>query len=146
MKTIILLCTVLVLTTGAWAQKSQSIKSGVMKKGGSVWLIKPMEENEKMDNGVTVKVNGTVEKKSGKTVTLNNGDCLDKHGELVALNDKGVKSALIKNGKMWKATRVSKALVLSDGTKISVNGTVKKSDGSTIVLKNDEIVALAGTE
>ena len=146
MKSIILLCAIAILATNAFGQNStikSNVKEGVMKKAGKVWVVKPMQEQEVMSNGLLVKPNGIVKTAQGKTITLNNGDCIGVEGKVVGLNQKDVTSALIRNGKMWVVVKLEEPLALSDGSFILPDGVVKKNGNTLTVLKNNEIVDVA---
>ncbi len=111
MKTLIFLVVPVLLSIGAFAQNkttTPAAPSGVMKKGNTVWLVKPMQDAETMDNGLTVRPNGNVKTASGKVLPLSDGDCIGTDGKMVGLNEKNVKTALVKQGKMWVATGWSK--------------------------------------
>jgi len=146
MKTLIFSCALALLVTGAFAQKTKTdadVKEGVMKKAGKVWLVKPMQDSETMDNGLKIAPNGDVTKASGATATLAEGDCVSPQGKLVGLNEKDVDKVLLKKGKMWKAVVVDKSIKLSDGSTILPDGTIKKADGTIVKITNDEIVEIA---
>lgn len=155
MKAIMLIVALALVTTGAFSQTSPKktaktppppVPSGVLKKGNSVWILKPLQDNETMDNGLTVKPNGNVRTASGKTFTLQDGDCISTDGKVVGLNEKNLTSAIVKKGKMWVATRVQQDMQLSDGSTVTPDGTLKKKDGTVIPLKNDQIFDIAVTE
>jgi len=147
MKSLILLCVAAIFATTAVAQSltATSVKPGVMKRAGSVWIVKPMQDNKTMDNGVTVKPNGYVNTPDGKIIPLNNGDCIGASGKIIGLNEKDVNYALVKNGKMWIVTRLNQTIVLKDGSSISPDGTLKKTNGTIIALKNNQVVSFDGT-
>lgn len=149
MKTIFLFCASALLASGALAQTASStsaLKEGIMKKGGKVWLVKPMQEDEILANGLIVDPNGTAKTPDGKTIELGNGDCVGSNGKVVGLNEKKVEYALVKNDKMWILIKLDSPLTTSDGTSILPDGTMIKSDGSTVLLKNNEIVNIASSK
>lgn len=148
MKSIILLCAAAIIATGTFAQNVVSInysKSSVMKKGGSVWIVKPMQDEVTMNNGLIIKPNGIAKTADGKTIILGNGDCIGLNGKVVGLNEKDVSFALIKNDRMWVVTKLEEPLLLSDGSTIMPNGMVKRNDGTSLLLKNNEIVDIANS-
>jgi hypothetical protein len=150
MKIITLLCVAVVISTGAFAQKATTntgpIKSGIMKKGKTVWMVKPMQDNETMDNGLKITPNGRIHTASGQISELNDGDCVSPDGRLVGLNEKNLTTAYIKHDRMWIATRLDKPLTLKNGTSILPDGTLKKKDGSVMPLKNDEILDITNAQ
>jgi hypothetical protein len=144
-KAILLFCAVIVTGVAEAQSATNTIQSGVYKKGKTVWVVKPMQDNETMDNGLTVNPNGNVKTSSGKSVLLGDGDCIGTDGRMVGLNEKDIKTALVKQGKMWVATRVDETMTLSDGTTVMPNGTIKKKDGTIVPIKNDEIIPVSDT-
>lgn len=143
------MCAALMVFNGAFAQKNKGndvnqVKSGVMKKAGKVWIVKPMESDETMNNGVKVTTGGVVVTSTGATGKLDEGDCISTDGQLVALNEKNVSNIVVKQNKlMWKAEVVNKEVQLSDGSKLLPDGYIKKADGTIVKLKNDQIVSIA---
>lgn len=145
MKTLTLICAAAVITTSALAQRTTTTteKTSVMKKEGKVWLVKPMQQEETMSNGLRVEPNGMVRTTNGKTMFLSNGDCISMSGAIIGLNEKDINSAVIKNGKMWAITELNDPMQLANGTIILPNGNVTENDGTTIKLVNDEIVNIS---
>ena len=146
MKTLTLICAAAVITTGALAQSTTTTTTepiSIMKKEGRIWMVKPMNQEETMSNGLRVEASGIVRTTQGKTMFLSNGDCISKSGEIVGLNEKSITSAIIKNGKMWTITLLNEPLQLSNGTIVLPNGNVTQYDGTTIKLTNNEIVNIS---
>src|SRR5579862_1155191 len=146
MKRITLLLILAASTLGAYAQgqKQIPVKSVVMKRGGKVWIMKGMDENLTMDNGLLVLTDGTVKTADGETAALEEWDCISKEGKLIGLNERKADTVVLKNNnKMWTATKLDKPLNLTNGSSVMPDGTVKTQDGRTIILQEDQTLDLA---
>jgi hypothetical protein len=117
-------------------------KEGVLKKGGKVWVVLPMEENELLDNGLTVQTNGIVKTSDGKTIPLSNRDCLGMNGNIIGLNENNINQAFVNNGGMFVFSLLDEPLRTNNGTTIMPNGVMTKNDGTISMLKNDEIIKI----
>ena len=152
MKSIILFCTAAVIATGAFAQNQVNTtdvrcsSTKIMKKAGKIWVVTPMQDNETMSNGLVVEPCGVVKTIQGTTYTLGNGDCISMDGREIGLNEKEIDRVLIKNKRMWVATKLDKLLILDGNTSVLLDGTVHKSDGTKVVLKDNQIVNVARFE
>jgi hypothetical protein len=110
MKKLIAFLAISLIGTGAFAQmdsmnnkmghmKSMKEKNGVMMKDGKMMVMKdnqmmPMTSDMTMSNGTMVMTDGTVKMKSGKTMTLKNGECVymnGKVGTMMKMGDKKMK-------------------------------------------------------
>lgn len=154
---IMFLCAIVVMPM-AFAQQTNNqssnnpapqtqLKEGVMKKDGKIWYIRKMTGDMNLDNGVKASTDGTIKLYSGKTFTLNNGDCVNFKGEMVGLNQKlSTVDGLVmkKNGEMWVWSVLSRPLLLKNGTYATADGTIRQTNGSFTKIKDNEFVDMDG--
>ncbi len=141
------------------AQNSECkvFKDGVVMREGKVFTFDkngvaiPLEEDKELSNGIKVSKTGDYKSSTGTKSKLKNGEILTSKGDMMILSDYILKieGASMKDGKAWISKDGASTLVeapadFGDGLKVSPEGTVTLKDGSSIALKEGELVTPSG--
>lgn len=121
----------------------------VMMKDGKMIMMKdgktsPMMEDATMANGTKVMRDGTVILKDATTMKLGEDDMvlmtgkIDKKEHLIL---KGGTMMVVRNG---KTTPMTMETSLEDGSKVMMDGTVVKKDGTTSKIGESEMILMEG--
>ena len=156
---ILLLSGVITMTFPGQAQNSECkvFKDGVVMRDGKVFTFDkngtmiPLEEDKELSNGIKVSKTGDYKTASGTKSKLKNGELLTAKGDMVILSDYTVKfeGASLKDGKVYVSkdgatTAVESPTDFGEGLKANADGTIELKDGSSIVLKEGELVTPKG--
>jgi len=159
MKTFAILLVTITITSAAFAQSASQhapatsirhtdMKDGVLNKDGKIWYIKQLTGAMSLHNGVEAETTGSVKLANGKTINLNDGDCINFDGVLIGLNQKNttVDGLVMKrNGTMWVWSILDHPLELKNGTYAMPDGTLKTKEGKYIKIADKEFVDMEGT-
>jgi hypothetical protein len=161
MKTVsknLLLLFLLLIACQGWAQDLKILKDAVLMKDGKLMTVTkdgqviPVEEDTELANGVVVTKGGDYKSATGAKMKLKNGEILTKKGELMILMDAVVKldGVMMKDGKMMAVkdgnlSALDSGLDLTSGDKVSTDGTVTRKDGSTLMLREGEMINMDGS-
>jgi hypothetical protein len=141
------------------AQNSECkvFKDGVVMREGKLFTFDkngvaiPLEEDKELSNGIKVSKTGDYKTSTGTKSKLKNGEILTSKGDMMILSDYILKieGASIKDGKVWISKDGASTLVeapadFGDGLKANPDGTVTLKDGSSIALKEGELVTPGG--
>lgn len=156
---ILLLSGVFLHSLPGQAQNSECkvFKDGVVMKDGKLYTFDkvgamiPLEEDKELSNGTKVTKTGEYKTSAGTKAKLKNGEILTSKGDMMILSDYTVKieGATMKDGKVWIAkdgasTAVEASSDFGDGLKANADGTITLKDGSTLTLKEGELVTPSG--
>jgi hypothetical protein len=127
-------------------------------KDGKMMVVKNgepqiMDKEMVMPNGSKVSKLGQITRKDGTKVALKDNEKVDMNGEIIVdkakleIDEKN--HVVMKNGKMMmvkegKEFPMTKEVLMPNWSKVLVNGTVEKSDGSKVVLKEGERMNMEG--
>ncbi|HVD98163.1 MAG TPA: DUF6799 domain-containing protein [Cytophagaceae bacterium] len=141
------------------AQNSECkiFKDGVVMKDGKVFsfdkngVMIPLEEDKELSNGIKISKTGEYKTATGSKAKMKNGEIFSSKGDMMVLSDYAVKmeGATMKDGKVWIIKDAASTMVegpsdFGDGLKASNDGTITLKDGSTIALKEGELVTPQG--
>jgi hypothetical protein len=157
LKNLLLLSIVLIAFQG-WAQDLKTLKDAVLMKDGKLMTVTkdgqviPAEGDTELGNGVVVMKTGDYKLPSGAKMKLKNGEILTKKGDLMVLMDAVAKmdGVMMKDGKMMTVkdgnlTSLDSDLELASGDKVSADGNVTHKDGSTLMLREGEMINSDGS-
>jgi len=154
---ILLLKSILVLPILLNAQDCKTYKDGVVMRDGKLLTfdksgaLVPLTEDKELSNGTKVLKSGEYKTTAGAKSKLKNGEILTSKGDLLILSEFVVimEGATIKDGKACilkegNYSPLSASTDFGDGLKFSIEGSVTLKDGSTIELKEGELVTSSG--
>jgi len=121
----------------------------VMMKNGKMMMMKdgktsPMMEDATMENGTKVMVDGTVVLKDATVMKMGEDDMvlmtgkMDKKEHLIL---KGGVMMVVRNG---KTTPMEMETSLEDGSKVMMDGTVMKKDGTSTKIGETDMILMDG--
>ncbi len=117
-------------------------------KNGAMILL---SEDKDLSNGTKVMKNGDYKTSSGTKGKLKNGELFTSKGDMMLLSDFIVKieGATVKDSKVWltkdgASTLVESVTDFGDGLKASPEGNITLKDGSSILLKEGELITSSG--
>jgi hypothetical protein len=156
---ILLLSGTVALASSGQAQNSECkvFKDGVVMRDGKLFTfdkngtLLPLEEEKELSNGIKVSKTGEYKTSTGTKSKLKNGELLTSKGDMMILSDYILKieGASMKDGKVWISKDGATTLVeapadFGDGLKVNTDGNVTLKDGSSIVLKEGELITPSG--
>lgn len=124
----------------------------VTQKDGKVIIYKdgvakPITDESTLADGSKVFADGTYIDKSGKRTKLLDGQLVQLDGSKLPATDtatlKGGKVVIQKDGSLI-TLRPAQTMMMSDGTKVTGDGTVIDSDGKTTHLSEGELIKIEG--
>lgn len=145
MKPLVIFFIAVACATNSFAQLKMEppVKELIMMKDGKMWLVKRMDSTMTMKNGIKLLTDGTVQMQDGRTITLNDNDCMNLDGHMVGMNEKATANVLMKSGRMWKVMKIENNTILDNGTTVRDDGTVSTKNGNMVVLRNGEWADIA---
>jgi hypothetical protein len=127
------------------------VANHLVLKGGRVQLVKDGAGTSVSDytlpDGSRVSADGTIRGHDGRLRRLLDGQLLTLDGKAVPTTDtvsfKNGKVVLFKDGGKVEL-RKGQAIAMSDGTRVTGDGTVTRPDGTKISIKEGEILKISG--
>lgn len=150
MKKITLLVVAIIIGGAAFCQQVTQVntaKEGVLKKDGKMWYIKALTGPMTLENGIIVNTDGTLKSYNNKINKLAEGECINFKGDKSKLShkmdEKGAE-IVMNNNTMWVWSVLQKPILLSNGTYIMPDGTLKLQSGKYQALKDKDFVDFDG--
>lgn len=124
-------------------------QDSVMMKDGKMIIMKdgktsPMVEDVTLENGTKVMVDGTIVLKDATVMKMGEDDVIlmtgkmDKKEHLIL---KGGVMMVVRNG---KTTPMAAETSLEDGSRVMMDGTVMKKDGTSVKIGETEMILMDG--
>jgi hypothetical protein len=156
---ILLIVSLILLASQGWAQDCKILREAVVMKENKLMSVTkdgqfvPMEEdNMQLSNGIIVMKNGDYKLPTAQKMKLKNGEILSSKGQFMLMMDQvvNIDGVMMKDGK---------AMIVKDGTlsamdgdmnlnsadKATKDGLITKQDGSTIQLREGEMINMDGS-
>jgi len=147
-----------------------AVDSGIFAKD-RIWYVKTLITPVKLNNGYTLKPDGSLITQQGTATQLKNGDYIDENGVISTLftNNQPASGWVMNNhkilqlkapakmamekgyitkigGKLWVVEPMVDLFNTTNGMTVSIDGTVKTKDGKTFTLQNDDCIDENGSQ
>jgi hypothetical protein len=156
---ILLIISGILIAFQGWAQDSKILRDAVVMKDNKLMSVTkdgqfvPMEEdNKQLDNGIIVMKSGEYKLPTGQRMKLKNGEILNSKGQLLLMMDQvvNIDGMMMKDGKMMVVkdgtlSPMDSDMNLNSADKATKDGLITKQDGSTIQLREGEMINMDGT-
>ena len=157
MKQTLLIACLTLFSFSALSQDIKLLKNGVVMKDGKPMeadksgVLTPLEEDLTLGNGTIVTKTGEYKLPNGKKLKMKNGEAFTADGNMMVLKDEmiSVDGYVMKDGVLMQ---VKSGLIasqdqdvdLESGDKLAKDGTITRKDGTTMVLREGEMINAKG--
>jgi hypothetical protein len=156
---ILLIISGILITCQGWAQDCKILREAVLMKDNKLMsvtkdgqLVPMEEESTEMSNGLVVMKNGDYKLATGQKMKLKNGEVITEKGQFMILMDQVVNldGVMMKDGKMMMVkdgtlSPMNSDMNLNSTDKATKDGLITKADGSTIQLRDGEMMNMDGS-